>query len=145
MQLADDFKEFLSLLNAHQVEYLVVGGYAVAYHGYPRATGDLDLWISSETSNAEKIVDVLRSFGFGVPGLSAELILRRKILRMGMPPIRIELMTQIAGVDFADCYSRRVEAHLDGVPAPLINLQDLKRNKGAAGRAKDQNDLENLP
>ena len=144
--LPPDFKEFLRLLNDHSVEYLLIGGYAVAYHGYPRATGDMDIWVAMNPGNARRIVAVLRQFGFDVPQLSTDTFLaERKVVRMGVPPIRIEIMTTVSGVSFAECYADRVVAELDGVAVNLIGLEDLKRNKKASGRHKDLNDLENLP
>jgi len=136
----------LKLLNAKRVEYLLIGGYAVGYHGYPRATADMDIWVAVNPENADKIVVALKEFGFAVPGLSAGLFLRQnQIIRMGVPPMRIELTTTISGVDFEECYAARVVAELDGVKVNLINLKHLKINKKASGRYKDLNDLENLP
>jgi len=146
IRLPPDFKEFLQLLNAHQVEYLLVGGYAVGYHGYPRATVDMDIWIGKGPSTAAKMVEVLREFGFDVPNLSADLFLKDdQIVRMGVPPIRLEIFTSIPGVRFEECYPARVLGEIDGVPVSLINLRDLKTNKKASGRNKDLADLENLP
>jgi hypothetical protein len=141
-----DFKEFLSLLNENDVEYLLIGGYAVGYHGYPRATNDMDVWIAINPKNAERIVTALKEFGFDTPDLSANLFMEEnKIVRMGMPPMRIEISTGISGVDFGECYRDRVIDILDGVPVNIINLSQLKINKKASGRHKDLNDLENLP
>ena len=96
LQLAPDFKDFLRLLNDKQVEYLIVGGYAVGYHGYPRATGDLDIWIAIHRANARKLVATLKDFGFDVPELHEDLFLQEnKVIRMGYPPVRIELLTTI--------------------------------------------------
>jgi len=146
VNLPPDFREFLRLLNAHQVEYLLIGGYAVAYHGYPRATADLDVWIAVQPENAGKVVAALEAFGFAVPGLSAELFLKEaQIIRMGIPPVRIEIATSISGVRFDECYAARVTDELDGVPVNLIALAHLKLNKRAAGRYKDLDDLEHLP
>ena len=146
IRLATDFKEFLQLLNEHQVEYLLIGGYAVGYHGYPRATVDMDIWIGRRPATATKMVEILREFGFNVPNLSPELFLKQdQIVRMGMPPVRLEIFTSIPGVRFEECYAARVEDVLDGIKVNLINLQDLKTNKRASGRHQDLNDLENLP
>ncbi len=146
IHLPPDFKEFLRLLNAHKVEYLVIGGYAVGYHGYPRATADMDIWIAVHPANANKIVAALKDFGFDPPDLTPELFLRQwQIIRLGVPPVRIEIATTISGVDFAGCYAERVEDTLDGVPVNLISLKDLKRNKQASGRHQDLADLEHLP
>ena len=146
VNLPPDFREFLRSLNAHQVEYLLIGGYAVAYHGYPRATADLDVWIAVQPENAGKVVAALEAFGFGVPELSPELFLKEaQIIRMGIPPVRIEIATSISGVRFDECYAARVTDELDGVPVNLIALPHLKLNKRAAGRYKDLDDLEHLP
>jgi len=146
VRLPPDFKEFLKLLNAHQVEYLLIGGYAVAYYGYPRATADIDFWIAVKPANAERIVTVLKEFGFSPPELSPQLFLKDwQIIRLGVPPVRIELATTVSGVNFAECYAQRVVDLLDGVKVNLISLQHLKLNKKAAGRHQDLADLENLP
>jgi hypothetical protein len=146
LSLPPDFREFLILLNDHNVEYLLIGGYAVAYHGYPRATGDMDIWVGMSEQNAQRIVLALKAFGFDVPQLSSDIFLdNRKVVRMGVPPLRIEMMTTIAGVSFAECYAARVVDFLDGIPVSLISLEHLKRNKEASGRHKDLDDVENLP
>jgi len=141
-----DFKEFLQLLNSHEVEYLLIGGYAVGYHGYPRATGDMDVWIAIDPQNAQKVVAVLEEFGFGGPDLSVDLFLQEdRVIRMGVPPLRIELLTTISGVSFEECYAERTTDVIDDVEANFISLSHLKINKKASGRYKDLNDLENLP
>ncbi len=146
LELANDFKEFLKLLRAHGVEYLLIGGYAVGCHGYPRATNDLDLWIGIAPNNASRVVKALRDFGFDVPELSTDLFLKAdQIVRMGVEPVRIEVMTSISGVEFEECYRERLETKLDDEPVSLINLRHLRLNKKASGRLKDLSDLENLP
>ena len=141
-----DFKEFLKLLNSYEVEYLLVGGYAVGYYGYPRATGDMDIWIAVHPDNANKLMRVLSDFGFGTVGLSEALFLQEnKIIRMGNPPIRIEILTSISGVEFSECYAQRVSDVIDNVQVNLIDLLHLKQNKQSAGRYKDLDDLDNLP
>ena len=145
ISLPSDFKEFLKLLNAKRVKYLVIGGYAVGYHGYPRATNDLDVFVAAEHKNAENLVTVLREFGFGTSDLSPDLFLQDKIVRMGVAPIRIELTTHISGVSFDECFKERVVAVIDGIRVNLIGLAKLKRNKKASGRHKDLDDLEHLP
>jgi len=146
IHLPSDFKEFLKLLNAHQVEYLLIGGYAVGYHGYPRATVDMDIWIAMNPVNSQKIVTVLKEFGFGLPELSSELFQKEwQIIRLGVPPVRIELATTLSGVDFNECYAERVVDILDGIKVNLISLKHLKINKTASGRHQDLADLENLP
>ncbi len=145
-QLPPDFKEFLQLLNSKQVDYLLVGGYAVGYYGYPRTTGDMDIWIAMHPRNAQKIVEALREFGFGMPNLAPELFLQKeRIVRMGMPPFRIEVFTTISGVQFDECYAAKTVDVIDGIEIKLINLTHLKINKQASGRPKDVNDLQNLP
>jgi predicted nucleotidyltransferase len=146
INLPQDFKEFLQLLNDHEVKYLLVGGYAVGYHGFPRATVDMDIWVAINPQNAQKIVTVLEEFGFNFPELNVDLFLKQdKIIRMGIPPMRLEILTTVSGVEFEICYQNRIIAELDGVQIDMIGLDDLKRNKLAAGRHKDLNDLENLP
>ena len=145
IQIPHDFKEFLKLLNSHRVEYLLIGGYAVGYYGYPRATADMDLWVATHQNNAEKLVAALREFGFNVPQLSVNLFLKaEQIVRMGVPPLRIELLTTISGVRFENCYSERIIDVIDDVEVHIINLKHLKQNKQASGRHKDLDDLQNL-
>ncbi len=146
LSLPLDFKEFLKLLNEKSVRYLLIGGYAVGYHGYPRATGDMDVWIAIHPENAQKMVSVLRDFGFDHPELTPELFLQKnKIVRMGYPPMRLEISTCISGVEFEECYKSRIVDTLDDVEVNIIDLPHLKANKKAAGRLKDLADLENLP
>ena len=146
IELPNDFKEFLKLLNSYEVEYLLVGGYAVGYYGYPRATGDMDIWIAVHPDNANKLMRVLGDFGFGTVGISEALFLQEnKVIRMGNPPIRIEILTSISGVEFSECYAQRVSDVIDNVQVNLINLLHLKQNKKAASRYKDLDDLDNLP
>ena len=145
-RLPPDFKDFLKLLNSRQVEYLLVGGYAVGYHGYSRATADMDVWIATHPRNAAKIVEVIREFGFSGPELSADLFRKENnVIRMGVPPLRIEVLTTISGVTFEECYQERITDVLDDVEVNLISLKHLKANKRAAGRLKDLADLEYLP
>jgi hypothetical protein len=145
MQLPPDFKEFLQLLNSHDVEYLVIGGYAIGYHGFPRTTGDIDIWVAINPRNASALVRALKEFGFNMPTLSEDLFLEEgRITQMGVPPMRIEILTKISGVRFEDCYRKRTVADLGGVRANIISREDLKANKRAAGRSKDLNDLDNL-
>jgi len=140
--LPADFREFLALLGSSGVAYLLIGGYAVGCHGYPRATNDLDVWIELSEANAARVVAALREFGFDVSGLQPGLFLtERSIVRMGRPPLRIEIATTISGVAFEEC-RREAEIHdLDGVPVPVISLRHLIANKRAAGRPKDLADV----
>jgi predicted nucleotidyltransferase len=145
LPLPPDFKEFLRLLNSEKIEYLLVGGYAVAHYGYPRPTGDLDIWVAVHPDTAVKLVAVLRAFGFGSAGATPSVFLTPgKVIRMGLPPVRIELLTGISGVVFNEAFARRVSAVIDGVEVSVISRDDLIANKAAAGRAKDLNDLEHL-
>ncbi|MBN1675678.1 MAG: hypothetical protein JXR37_31840 [Kiritimatiellae bacterium] len=144
--LPDDFREFLKLLNELEVEYLLIGGYAVGYYGYPRATADMDVWVAISTGNAAKLVDAFRRFGVDDPKLTAELFQQRgKIIRMGVPPMRLEVLTDIDGVTFDECYRSREVAMIDGEAVNIIALPHLRKNKRAAGRHKDLDDLEHLP
>lgn len=144
--LAMDFKEFLKLLDSNHVEYLLIGGYAVGIYGYVRATNDLDIWIDRSAENAAKTERALREFGFASAGLTAEIFLEpNNVIRMGVPPIRIEILTSISGVEFGPCYGEKEMIQIEGLVVPVISLARLRENKAASGRAKDLADLENLP
>ena len=133
-------------LSSHGVEYLLIGGYAVGFHGYPRATADLDVWVSISPKNAARIVDALKEFGFGTPDLKPSLfLLEDKVVRMGVPPLRIDILTSIGGVQFHDCFERRQVISIGDLELPVISLADLKANKKATGRLQDLTDLEHLP
>lgn len=143
--LPQDFRDFLKLLNSKKIEYLLIGGYAVGYYGYPRATADMDIWIAISKKNAKKIVEAIKDFGMNTPELNESIFLEPgKIIRMGYPPIRIEVLTEISGVNFKQCYDRRKETKIDGIKLKIISFEDLLKNKKASGRYKDLNDLENL-
>lgn len=145
LTLPPDFKEFLKLLKEHEVRYLLIGGYAVGYHGYARATEDMDIWVAIHPENAQKIVSALKSFGFDDPAITPELFLQKpKIIRMGFPPMRLEITTSVSGVEFDECYRSRIVDEFDGVEVNVIDLENLKRNKKASGRAKDIADVEKL-
>jgi hypothetical protein len=145
IHLPKDFRELLQLLNSKKVEYLVVGGYAVALYGYPRATGDMDIWIALSKDNAHRTVEALREFGFDTPQLKEDLFLEKeKNIRMGNPPLRIEILTSIDGVEFAECYRNKRIVTIDDIDVSFISLEDLKKNKKASGRYQDLADLENL-
>ncbi len=143
--LPKDFKEFLNVLNSKKVKYLLIGGYAVAYHGYPRSTNDMDIWIAVDPDTANQMVEAIRDFGFDTPQLSNDLFLKeRNVIRMGVAPMRIEILTSISGVRFGDCYEERVVDEIDGQQVNIISLKHLKVNKKASGRYKDLDDFENL-
>ena len=119
---------------------------AVGCHGYPRTTADMDVWVAMSADNAFKLVDVFRRFGMSDPKLRTELFLQRgKIIRMGFSPMRIEVLTEIDGVSFAECFAAREVVTLDGQKVNLISLPHLRKNKQASGRYKDLDDLEHLP
>jgi len=140
-----DFKEFVELLIKHKVEYLIVGGYAVGVHGHPRFTGDLDVWLKMSTENAAKILSAVNEFGFSSYQLSTEDFLKEgNIIQLGYPPIRIDLLTQIDGVGFDDCYKNKLIVEVSGTGVNFIGYDDLLKNKKASGRHRDFDDLENL-
>jgi len=144
--LPDDFKEFLKLLNDHEVEYLLIEGYAVGFHGYPRTTADLDVWVAITPGNADKLVDVFKSFGMASEVLDPELFTTPgNIVRMGVAPVRIEVLNEIDGVEFSACVARCEHVDIDGIEIGVISLADLRANKLASGRYKDLDDLEHLP
>ena len=143
--LNQDFREFIASLNDNQVRYLVIGGYAVALHGHPRYTRDLDVWLELSEANAARIVRALEEFGFGSLGLvDADFLEPDQIIQLGYPPTRIDLITTPAGVEFGECYESRVEVEIEGVNVRFIDLENLKKSKRAAGRKQDMADLENL-
>lgn len=146
LRLPPDFSEFLNLLNSAQVEYLLLGGYAVAYYGVPRATGDMDIWVHSDAANTARLVESLRQFGFTDAAITPERFAKPgQVFRMGVPPLRIELLTSVTGLDFQAAYARRRVVHIDDVEVSLIGLEDLKANKRIVGRRKDLDDVDNLP
>lgn len=143
--LNQDFKEFAELFNSNRVEYLIVGGYALAAYGHPRYTGDLDFWIGTDPSNAQRVLHALEEFGFGALGIGLDdLTAPGRVIQLGYPPRRIDLLTSIDGVDFAASYARRMLVPLDGLNLHFIALEDFKTNKRASGRLKDLADLEAL-
>ncbi|CAD5978659.1 hypothetical protein PCC9214_04412 [Planktothrix tepida] len=143
--LNQDFKEFIELLNKNNVRYLVIGGYAVAIHGHPRYTKDIDIWIEMKPDNAENLVKALDEFGFGTLNLKPEDFLEAdQIIQLGYPPSRIDLLTTPDGVDFQTCYQTRIEITVNDVIVKFIDLENLRKNKLASGRNQDLADLENL-
>ena len=144
--LTKDFREFIRLLNENKVEYLLVGGYAVILHGYPRYTGDIDFWINPTYENGEKVLSVLDAFGFGSLTLvAADFMKEDQIIQLGYPPLRIDLLTSIAGFSFQTSYPSSVIFEIDGLAIRTISKNHLKENKRASGRHKDLDDLEHLP
>lgn len=144
MVLDENFKEFLRLLNANDVKYLVVGDFAVAYHGYPRYTKDIDFWIWADPDNAEKLLQTISEFGL-VSGLRKEDLLNAdNVIQLGFEPNRIDIIVQLDGVEFEECFEHRQEAVFEGIKIHFINLDDLIKNKLATGRIKDKADAKSL-
>jgi predicted nucleotidyltransferase len=140
-----DFKEFVKSLNDNNVRYLIVGGYAVAFHGHPRYTKDLDVWIDLSPENAANVVRALSEFGFGSLGLQAhDFLVPDQVVQLGYPPSRIDILVMLKGVDFASCYASRIPIEIEGVTVNFIDLDHLRMNKRATGRLQDLADLESL-
>jgi hypothetical protein len=145
MAVNHDFRDLFAALNAAEVRYLLVGGYAVAYHGRPRYTKDLDVWVEASADNAPRVLAALREFGAPLSGLSAEELARPGLIfQMGLPPNRIDLLTSIDGVDFAEAWAGRDETIYGDQRVPVIGKQHLIRNKRASGRPQDLLDVESL-
>lgn len=143
--LNQDFKEFIQFLNVNRVRYLIVGGYAVAFYGYPRYTKDIDIWIEASLENAAQVIKALQDFGFGSLELTVQdFATSNQVIQLGYPPSRIDLLTSVDGIEFKDCYESRVNVELDGISVNFIDLQNLRANKKASGRLQDLADLENL-
>lgn len=145
MQLSKDLREFVELLNSTGVEYLVVGAFAVAWHGHARFTADIDFLVRPDGSNAELVVKALREFGFGGLGISPDDLTRPgRIVQLGVKPNRIDLITSISGVTFEEAWAGRVAGTLDGLPVHYIGREALIRNKETTGRAQDIADAQRL-
>jgi len=145
MEIPSDFRELLALFHNRQVEFLVVGGYALAFHGVPRATGDLDLWVRPDPTNAERVLKALEEFGFGALGLTRDdFVQAEKVIQLGLPPVRVDLLTSLTGVDWAAAATNSVPGVLGNVPARFIGKSDFIANKRATGRARDRADVEAL-
>ncbi|HEV7765604.1 MAG TPA: DUF6036 family nucleotidyltransferase [Thermoanaerobaculia bacterium] len=143
--LQTDSREFIALLNSHNVEYLIVGGHAVAFHGHPRFTGDIDFLIRTTPANAQRLLRVLDEFGFGALGIAErDLLQPGQVVQLGYPPNRIDILTSISGVDFDSAWESRVQTEIDDQPVDLLGWDELLRNKRASGRQKDLADLEKL-
>jgi Nucleotidyl transferase of unknown function (DUF2204) len=139
-----DLKEFAEWLDARGVDYLVVGGYALAAHGHPHYTGDFDFWVRPAGDNLTRLLGALQDFGFGSLGLGVADFAAETVVRLVQSPRRIDLLTSIDGVDLDACFPRREIVELDGVRMNIIGLEDFKANKRASGRLKDLADLESL-
>lgn len=145
MTLEKDFEDFVALLNKHQVNYMIVGGYALAFHGKPRHTGDLDIWIDISEDNAEKMTAVIADFGMKSLGITSDDFLQKGIItQIGHPPLRIDILNEIDGVYFQDAYINKLIIDIDGLIINYIGLDDLIKNKQSSGRSQDLTDVKTL-
>lgn len=145
LDLDPDFAEFVECLARHEVRYLIVGGYALAAHGLPRATGDLDVWVLVDQRNAQGIVDALDDFGFGAIGITSDdFLVPDRVVQLGYPPYRIDILTAIDGVAFDEAWGRRLTVTSGTTSLPVIGREDLIANKLASGRARDLDDVERI-
>jgi hypothetical protein len=145
MEVQSDFRDLLALLNEHKVEYLVVGGYALAFHGAPRFTGDIDIFVRPNPENARRVLDALAAFGFSFPNLTEQDFQRpNKVVQLGVPPVRIDLITSLSGVSWEDAEASKEPGIFGDVPVCYIGRRQYIANKRAAGRKKDLADIEAL-
>ncbi len=146
MNLNQDFQEFVELFVAHEVEFLIVGGYALAAHGHPRYTKDLDVWVWLGPENAQRIITAIEEFGFGALGLTAADFQEPDVMvQLGHEPQRIDILTFATGLHFSDAYKNRVYIPIGNVQVPFISVDDLRTNKLATGRPRDIADVADLP
>ena len=142
MNLPEDFKEFIELLNAPQVEYLIVGGYAVGFHNRPKFTNDIDIWINKSEENAHKMLAVLKDFGFGSLEINlADFTTKDRVIQLGHAPLRFDVMTSISGVEFSEANKEKMEGIYLGIKTFFISLDQIMQNKKASGREKDLQDI----
>ena len=145
VKLTKDSREFIESLHSNGVDYLIVGGHAVAFHGYPRFTGDLDIWVRADPENAERLARVFAAFGFAeTAALTAIFSEPGSMLQLGLPPNRIDVLSRISGIEFAEAWVGRITANLDGLSVTLIGAEELLRNKRASGRPKDLADVDEI-
>lgn len=145
MKKSQDFKEFIKLLHDHKVQYLIVGGYAFAIHAEPRFTKDLDVFIKADQENASKVLQVMKDFGFESISLTVDdLTTPDQVIQLGYPPLRIDILTGISGVNFDNAWKNKVEGKYDGQIAYFIGKDDLRNNKIATGRESDKLDAAKL-
>ena len=145
MEAHPDFKDLLALLNGHEVEYIIVGAYALAFHGAPRFTGDIDIYVNPTKENASRIVSALSSFGFGTFGLTPEDFQKPdQVIQLGVPPVRIDLITSITGVSWAQASAGKVSGNYGDIPVSFLGRAQYIANKKATGRTKDLADIEAL-
>ena len=142
MKLPEDFKDFIKLLNDQQVNYLIVGGYAVGFHSRPKFTQDLDIWIENSEENARRVQSVLRDFGFGDLEITEKDLTNPDIVvQLGYAPLRIDLMTGVSGLSFSEAFQEKVKGHYFGIATYFVSVSDLIKNKKASGRDKDIQDI----
>ena len=145
MRIEKDFKEFIELLNKNSVHYLIVGGYAFSFHAEPRFTKDIDFFVEGSEENAERVLNALAGFGFKNIGLvKDDFIKSENIVQLGVPPVRIDLMTSVTGLDFTAAWENRVTGSYGDTPAFYISKADLIQNKIAVGRKQDLSDVDRL-
>jgi hypothetical protein len=145
MEIRTDFKELLELFNKHKVEYLIVGGYALAFHGAPRVTGDMDLFVRPTDDNAERILAALNEFGFGSLDLSnKDFTTPGMVVQLGVPPVRIDIITRVSGVSWQQADAGKVSGSYADVPVFFISREDFIANRKVTGRLKDAADIEAL-
>lgn len=145
MEIQQDFRDLLALFNSHKVEYLIVGGYALGFHGAPRFTGDIDILVKPDPENAKNILQALDEFGFGSLDLTVDdFSTPRNVIQLGVSPVRIDILTSISGVSWERASDNMVAGAYGEVPVYYISINDFRDNKLAAGRAKDIADLEAL-
>jgi hypothetical protein len=145
MEVQPDYRELLALLNEHGVEYMIVGGYALAYHGAPRYTADLDVFVKPDPENSRRIIEALNAFGFEAAGLTPEdFRAPEKVVQLGVPPVRVDILTSLTGVSWEEAFSGRTEATYGDVPVYFIGRAHLVANKRALGRKRDFADIEAL-
>lgn len=143
--IGKDFKEFIELLNKNNVEYLVVGGYAVAFHGHIRATKDIDIWVEATEENADRIITALHEFGFGSVDIRKDDFVKPdSIIQLGYPPNRIDILTSLKGVVFEECFKQKHKIVISNVTINYIDLENLLKNKKSVGRLRDLADVEDL-
>ena len=144
--IPQDFKDFLKLLNSRGVDYLLIGGYAVGYYGYPRATADMDVWVDVKNKdNLNRLISALNDFGITVDKKETELFAEKgQMVRIGFPPVRLEILSEIDGVEFKKCFENKNVIEIDGIMVTIISKEDLILNKIASGRHKDLDDVEKL-
>lgn len=145
MRLSRDFRDFVACCIAHEVRFLVVGGYALGAHGFPRYTADFDVWIWLDRGNAQRVVDAVSEFGYASSGLTPDDVLDPgAVITMGREPRRIDVLASISGVEFGDCWPNRVEMTVGSMKIPFIGKEDFVRNKRASGRLQDLADVARL-